>query len=298
MKQSSPKKMTGAPAFDSFYSGLFGGRWEELKKALSLPSVYAGLSFEGCEPYFLDPASVAAALCLPVRQSEKILDLCAAPGGKTLVLCGTSGSHASLHANERSPSRKIRLAKVIASSLPPDISGRVRISCTDGSVWCRRESECYGSILLDAPCSSERHVLNDKSYLDKWSPARVKSAAAGQWALLSCAYRLLQPGGFLLYATCALCPAENDGAVSRLIKKFPDASVIQAEEVLSVFRENNGAFSGSIACPQEICPERILSLAERTESGFHILPDRASGAGPIYFSLIQKPSGFIQNNNN
>lgn len=290
MKQSRPKKITGEQAFDSFYSALFGGRWEALKKALFSQPVYAELSFEGCESYFLDPASIVAALCLPVSGPGKILDLCAAPGGKTLVLCGTSGSNVSLYANERSPSRKNRLSKVISSSLPAELSSRVKISCGDGCVWCRRESECYAGILLDAPCSSERYVLNDKKYLDKWSPSRIKSVCAEQWALLSCAYRLLQAGGHLLYATCALCPSENDMAVSRLAKKFPEAAVIREEAVRKTFLENKGALSARVSCPAGAEIERIFSLAERTESGFHILPDRANGTGPLYFSLIQKTS--------
>ena len=124
--------------------------------------MHAELSYKNCESYFLDPASIVAALCLPVKDSEKILDLCAAPGGKTLVLAGNKNDDAVLFSNERSPSRKKRLSKVVESSLPPEISCNVKVCLSDGASWCRRVSECYESILLDAPCSSERHVLNDK----------------------------------------------------------------------------------------------------------------------------------------
>ena len=98
-----------------------------------------------------------------------------------------------------------------------------------------------------------------------------------QWALLSSAYRLLKRGGYLVYSTCALNSSENDGVIARLVKKFDDAEIVSCEE--NVFsREDISAY----------CTGKFDLHPEKTEYGFHILPDIQNGCGPIWFSLIHK----------
>ena len=219
-----------------------------------------------------------AALCLPLEGAVNILDLCAAPGGKTLVLASRMAPDAKLSSNERSPERKHRLATVVQTCLPPEISERVITSCSDGATWCTRQSECFDRILLDAPCSSERHVIADPKYLNTWSPSRIKTVTTEQWALLSSAYRLLRPQGILLYSTCALCPEENDGMIERLYKKF---------------NKDGTAFTLLEPAPDlsqisAFAPALTLPGFEKTKYGYMIMPDRQKGAGPIYFSIIRK----------
>ncbi|HBG65213.1 MAG TPA: RNA methyltransferase [Treponema sp.] len=287
-QRDKAEKLRGAGGFDAFYGELFGGRWQRLKDALLAEGVHVELRYGQGEPYFLDPASVCAALCLPVRGAGRVLDLCAAPGGKTLVLAGNLDDGARLCSNERSSGRTARLSKVVAQTLPPELAGRVDVSCSDGATWCRRETECFDSILLDAPCSSERHLLQDSKYLDGWSPARVKSLAVEQWALLSSAWRLLAPGGSLLYATCALAPAENDGVLERLAKKCAGAEFASPAEMERCAAGNAETFSGALAFPSGLSVPALLAAAERTAFGLQLLPDSASGTGPLFFSLMRK----------
>ena len=299
------RKQTGADGFESFYASFFGTRWQPLKKALAQEALYVRLDFsregEETQPYFIDAASVAAALCLPVCRLDgngngglaKVLDLCAAPGGKSLVLAGGLGGDGQLFSNELSPDRKARLDKVLSDSLPASLRNRGTTSCSDGATWCRRETESFSAILLDAPCSSERHVLADDKYLSQWSASRIKSLVSRQWALLSSAWRLLVPGGFLLYATCALAPDENDGVASRLLKKFPDVcSIRKADELSGIFEERLASFSGAILAPDggsaEGLVRQVFRGAEETELGRQVLPDSGGGAGPLYFALFRK----------
>ena len=223
---SNKPKLFGADGFEQYYSELYGERWPALKQAFEGEGSSVEYKVTGAEKsYFLDSASVLAALCLPLDDAENILDLCAAPGGKTLVLASRMPSTAMLSSNERSPERKHRLSVVVQTCLPPEISERVKTSCSDGATWCTRQTECFDHILLDAPCSSERHVIADPKYLNTWSPSRIKTVTTEQWALLSSAYRLLSVGGVLLYSTCALCPDENDGMIERLYTKFNNRSL-------------------------------------------------------------------------
>jgi len=307
--KQQPKKMIGAEGFDLFYTELFGSRWPLLKQSLCGGTRYVKLSPGGQESYFLDPASVCAALCLPVAEAAEVLDLCAAPGGKTLALASCMNRNTRLFSNERSPERKGRLAHVIQTCLPEEIAARITASCSDGATWCTRESDRYDCILLDAPCSSERHVLTDEKYLKQWSPSRIKSLAMEQWALLSSAYRLLASGGYLVYATCALSPQEDDDIVCRLLKKFPGARIVDAEERNQIFLRNlavldpfvhdvppeqpvacveSGPGQAMTAAVQQLSLKDLYGLAEPTVYGLRIFPDKCDCAGPIYFSLVQK----------
>lgn len=276
-EKKSVEKLRGKDGFEKYYSDLFGARWESLRNSLFGDGVYAEWNAGGVEKYFLDPASVFAALQLPVAGGKKFLDMCAAPGGKTLVIASRMPEDAILVSNERSPQRKQRLVQVCENCLPEKINARIKISCSDAAKWCTTQTEAYDRILLDAPCSSERHVLQDEKYLSEWSPARIKSLAIEQWALLSCSYRLLEPGGFLLYSTCALCPAENDEVVSRLLKKFDDVKFV-FEDSMPCVPENISDF----------CKMDSVPVPERTKYGFHILPDQKEKCGPIWFTLVQK----------
>ena len=278
-KEAGKEKLFGAEGFEQYYGQLYGDRWQALKESFAGEGSAVEYKIPGSQQsYFLDSASVLAALCLPLENAEKLLDLCAAPGGKTLVLASRMPDDAKLSSNERSPERKHRLATVVQTCLPAEISERVITSCSDGATWCTRQSECFDHILLDAPCSSERHVIADPKYLNTWSPSRIKTVTTEQWALLSSAYRLLSPQGILLYSTCALCPEENDGMIERLYKKFnKDGSAFTLLEPEPDLNQVS-AFAPSLTLPG----------VEKTQYGYMIMPDRQNGAGPIYFSIIRK----------
>lgn len=277
-KENIKKKLQGASGFDEYYSSIYGERWSSLKESFSKESQSVEWKVPGSQKsYFLDSASVLAAVSLPLENSKNILDLCAAPGGKTVVIASRMPSDAVLSSNERSPDRKHRLSVVVQTCLPPEINKNVKVSCSDGSTWCTRQTECFDTILLDAPCSSERHVYNDSKYLNQWSLSRIKTVTTEQWALLSCAFRLLAPGGTLLYSTCALCPQENDEMIRRLIKKF------NKEKETFTFLEPSLQNIDLSTFSDVKLPE-----FERTEFGYQILPDKSNGAGPIYFCLIKK----------
>lgn len=278
-KKNNAAKLCGKDGFEEYYASIFGDRWQALKEALAGESVYACWNGGGTDPYYLDPASVFAALQLPLEGAEHILDMCAAPGGKTLVISSRMPEDAELVSNERSPARKNRLAQVVLNCLPEKIRSRIKISCSDGAKWCRTQTEVYDRILLDAPCSSERHVLADEKYLAEWSPNRIKTLAMEQWALLSSAWRLLKKDGYLLYSTCALCPAENDDVVSRLFKKFDDAELCFTDSIPEIDLQS-----------ADFCKMNVIPKPERTQNGFHILPDQKEKCGPIWFTLLHKKS--------
>jgi len=301
MKQKDrAKKLSGAEGFESYYTGLFGERWQKIKSAFSKSPDYLEWNAGGAESYFLDSASVRAAVSLPLSGAKKILDMCAAPGGKTLVLASNMDEDAVLYSNERSPERKRRLDRTIQTCLPEEISSRLKTSCKDGAKLCLESQNVFDRILLDAPCSSERHVLADQKYLSEWSPSRIKTLSVSQWALLSSAWRILVPGGFMVYSTCALSPDENDKVISKLLKKFDDVEILEPEISLEYKKFISADFS------EDEFSKAKLPEYEKTEFGAHILPDSkkysdssiksendvelglGTASGPLYFCLLHK----------
>jgi 16S rRNA (cytosine1407-C5)-methyltransferase len=304
-------------AFEAHYRALYGSRWAELRESLLAPARAVPYDEGLVRPYMLDYASVLAARSLrlsweagipreaqfppgtmfPVEAgppaAAEILDACAAPGGKTLVIAGRMGE-GKLLANEFSTERRRRLQAVLDEHLGPEKRALVRVSGFDAAAAGARRGEWgrFDGILLDAPCSSERHVLGDPTALGRWTPARPRFLARRQWSLLSAAFLLLKPGGSLVYATCALDPRENDGVVRRLFEKYG-----------APLRETAKGAAGKEAATERIAPgktavEGTLVLdrpdfaeGEATEYGRIILPDRAGGMGPLYVARFFKRTG-------
>jgi len=257
------KKKTGAELFDRFYRDIYQERWDGLKEALEKPVRHMEYQpAAGGETYFLDRASWTAASCLPVEEGMDVLDLCAAPGGKSLILSAALKGTGTLTCNEISPSRRTRLAYVLENHLPEEWRQSTRVTGYDGTRWCLHEQNAYDAVLLDAPCSSERHLLHSPAHMKTWTPARTKNLAVREYSLAVSALDAVRPGGWLLYSTCSLSPIENDGIIEKMMKK------------------RKGRF-------EVIRPEVPEAEAEPTEYGCRILPDR-EGWGPIYFCLMKK----------
>lgn len=286
--------------FFRYFSDLYGGRWDSLFEALSRPErqvarVSAFADFDeqrwadfsacselpGCywvdgrsaqpqrgengllDVYIMDPASVVVARALEAQSGDVILDMCAAPGGKSLVLIEALREQGEIFCNDLSPERRERLKKVIQQYVPRDVRDRVWVTGQDGVQYGLKKAETFDRILLDAPCSGERHLLENEKALKEWSPRRTEHLATRQYALLAAAYLALKPGGTMVYSTCSISPKENDEVIRKLLKKKKGAvEVVASEPVLG---------------------------GELTEFGQQHLPD-VCGFGPLYFSIIKKIS--------
>ncbi len=254
-------KRSASPDFDSFYHALYGERWPRLRTALLKDRDPVALTDGLVRPYFLDEASILAARALSVQRGEQVLDMCAAPGGKTLVLATALDGEGQLVANDRSASRRARLRRVIADHLDERAQATITVTSHDATKWSLYEQGAYDKIFLDAPCSSERHVLTDAKALGEWSPSRPRRLATTQFAMLAAALEAVRVGGLILYSTCSINSGENEGNMEKLALRRAGRFV---EEPL------------------------VIEGAERRAWGQIILPDSTSGTGPLYLCLIRR----------
>lgn len=257
------KGMEGEKLFDLHYQDIYAGRWPALRLALLEERKPVAFNEHLVATYYLDEASIMAARLLGVQKGDHVLDMCAAPGGKTLVMASVLQGSGHLVANDRSATRRGRLKTVLKNHLPEAWQQSVLVTAHDATKWGLYEQQTYDRILLDAPCSSERHVLNDEKALKIWKPSRPKALAIQQFAMLAAALEAVKVGGFILYSTCSIEPAENEGVIEKL------------------FTKRAGRFTLGHIAPSE---------AEACSYGSIILPDRADGRGPLYFCLIRRVS--------
>jgi 16S rRNA (cytosine967-C5)-methyltransferase len=158
-----------------------------------------------------DAAAAAPAPLLRARPGERVLDLCAAPGGKTAQLAATG---ADVTAIDRSAPRLKRVAENLA---------RLKLSATlvaaDAATW---DGPPADAILLDAPCAGTGTIRRHPDIAWTKTPEDVATLAALQTKLLDRAAALLRPGGRLVYSTCSLEPEEGERQIAALLARRPD----------------------------------------------------------------------------
>ena len=172
------------------------------------PYYYAGLY------YLQEPSAMAPASFLPVEPGDRVLDLCAAPGGKTTALAGKLQGRGLLVANDISVSRCQALLKNV------EMAGvkNCLITSEKPEKLVPHFLGFFDKILIDAPCSGEGMFRKDKSMVKDWSPEAVEQYSAIQKELVSYADKMLKSGGMILYSTCTYSPEEDEQTVEKLLK--------------------------------------------------------------------------------
>lgn len=168
------------------------------------------------ELYIQNAASWLPVLALQPQPGQKILDMCAAPGGKTSHIAQLTHNEALISANDNSRPRLHKLQHNLARL---GVEG-VEFLLHDATRLTQKlGTEQFDAILLDAPCSGEGMMrLNTKKDFESWSVAHIKRLQKLQKRLIIQAWQLLKPGGTLVYSTCTMAPEENEAVVDYLLR--------------------------------------------------------------------------------
>lgn len=150
-------------------------------------------------------------------KGQRVLDMCAAPGGKSTHYATLVGERGLVVANEINRSR----AAVLADNARKWGLGNMVVTCNDSARVADFE-EWFDVVAVDAPCSGEGMFRKSDEACEQWSEANVAMCAERQWEILQNAFRSLKPGGVLLYSTCTFNRTEDEDVVGRACEEFGD----------------------------------------------------------------------------
>jgi NOL1/NOP2/fmu family ribosome biogenesis protein/23S rRNA U2552 (ribose-2'-O)-methylase RlmE/FtsJ len=160
---------------------------------------------------------------LDAQPGERVLDLCAAPGGKSTHLAAQLQDAGVLVANEIIPAR----ARILAENLERWGARNALITVESPERLAAKWPEFFDRVLVDAPCSGEGMFRKSAAAIQEWSPEHVRGCALRQGRILDQAALLLRPGGTLVYSTCTFAPEEDEGAVADFLRRHPDFEIAE-----------------------------------------------------------------------
>ena len=172
--------------------------------------------------YIQEPSAMAPAAYLDAKPGEKILDLCAAPGGKSTQIAAAMRGEGLLISNEIHPAR----AKILSENIERMGIRNAMVTNESPQSLAKIFEAYFDRIMVDAPCSGEGMFRKNADACDEWSPQNVVLCAERQAEILECAASMLRPGGRMVYSTCTFAPEENEGTISRFLTKHPEFSIV------------------------------------------------------------------------
>ena len=158
---------------------------------------------------------------LPIEPGDKVLDVCAAPGGKATELGAKLCGEGVLVANDISNSR----AKGLLKNIEVFGIGNVLVLSEEPGKIEEYFTEYFDKILIDAPCSGEGMFRKDKKMVKAWEEHGPEFFAKIQRSIVTQVARMLKPGGMMLYSTCTFDPEENEGTIEYLRQQYPEFEI-------------------------------------------------------------------------
>ncbi|MCR5634998.1 MAG: hypothetical protein K6F90_06760 [Lachnospiraceae bacterium] len=197
----------------------------------------SGLDKPGLSPlshcgliYSQDPGAMMPVSALPfdIKDGSLILDMCAAPGGKTSMLASVAGNNSVIVANEINTSRN----KILQSNMERMGYDNVVITSYNSSKIASIWPSAFDMILIDAPCSGEGMFRKYPEAVNEWSVDNVKNCALRQREIVSNGYLALKDGGIMIYSTCTYSPEENEDIISYLTDEYHMEILTPNESIL------------------------------------------------------------------
>ncbi|MBP5184502.1 MAG: RsmB/NOP family class I SAM-dependent RNA methyltransferase [Lachnospiraceae bacterium] len=250
-----------------------------------VPWVKNGFFYEGERPaihpyyfaglyYLQEPSAMTPASILPVTPGERVLDLCAAPGGKSTELAAKLKGQGVLVSNDVSSTR----AKALLKNLELFGTPNALVVSETPQKLCEVFEGYFDKILVDAPCSGEGMFRKKAAIVKNWEQYGTGYYHAIQSEILPYAVKMLRPGGMLLYSTCTFSPEEDEGSVQEILDAFPEIRVLDAAEYA------NGA---DLTGFEHGNPDWIENGSEELRKTLRLWPHKIRGEGH-FVALLQK----------
>ena len=206
--------------------------------------------------YLQEPSALAAVTALDPQPGARVLDLCAAPGGKSTQIAALMAGRGLLVCNEPVPSR----AQILSRNVERMGVRNAVVTCALPDQLAPRFPGFFDRILVDAPCSGEGMFRRQIEARDEWSENAPRGCADRQMEILEQAVRMLAPGGHMVYSTCTFNDTENEGVLGRLLAAHPELT---------------------------LAPFALHGLPRAEKGYLHLYPHEMRGEGH-FVSLLQK----------
>ena len=213
----NPLKRAAAEAAEAFSDGCVP--WEENGRYIkegTRPG--AGIGHAAGAFYMQDASAMAPVAVLDPKPGETVLDLCAAPGGKSGQIAGRMAGRGVLVSNEYVKSR----ARILRSTLERLGVTNARVTNASPDAFAKACPDAFDAVLVDAPCSGEGMFRRLPEAASEWTPASPAACADRQAKVLDSAAPTVRPGGRLVYSTCTFNRMENEFTIRDFLSRHPD----------------------------------------------------------------------------
>lgn len=218
--------------------------------------------------YIQEPSAMSVARLLDAKPTDKVLDLCAAPGGKSTQIGCAMENRGLLISNEIHPKR----AKALSENIERFGLTNTVVTNETPERLSQHFPFYFDKILLDAPCSGEGMFRKDEEARQYWSQEHVELCRERQLEILDSAYQMLKENGILVYSTCTFSPEENEQVIETFLNKYPDMELLTIEK-------RNGIEGGR--------PEWTKYRLSEVEKCARLWPHKLKGEGHFAAKLIK-----------
>ncbi|MFC5451681.1 RsmF rRNA methyltransferase first C-terminal domain-containing protein [Paenibacillus aestuarii] len=264
--EKSPFALTPIPwVSEGFY-------YEEGQRPGKHPYYHAGLY------YIQEPSAMAPVELLDVQPGDKVLDLCAAPGGKSTQIAAKLKGEGVLVVNDNHSDRVKALVK------------NLELFGVRNAVVLNEKPErmipvfrgYFDKILIDAPCSGEGMFRKEEDMMSQWQRHSVTECSSMQREILGQAAQMLAAGGYIVYSTCTFSPEENEAQIAELLDRHPEFEVVRIDR--AEFAPGRPDWVRAPWCAEDAYSEQALAAVAGTA---RLWPHRLKGEGH-YVALLRK----------
>ena len=255
-----------------------------IKNALGVghtPEHHAGIF------YMQDPGAMASLSALDIKPGWRVLDTCAAPGGKSGQAAALIGEDGFLFSNEFVPKR----AKILVSNFERLGIKNAVVSSLDTSELSKMYDRFFDLVIVDAPCSGEGMFRKTDAAISEWSEENVALCQKRQLQILENSYNTVRGGGYLLYSTCTYSLEENEMVVDGFLSRHSDFSLCEVKEELRRVSADGIQFEGAF-CKDLAKSRRFYPHVSEGEGQFVALlrRDEVGDGGALYKDAMKEAS--------
>lgn len=232
--------------------------------------------------YIQEASAMAPAEYLDINPGETVLDLCAAPGGKSTQIAGKMNGEGLLISNEIIPSR----AKILSENIERMGIRNAVVTNESSERLAHFFPEFFDKIMVDAPCSGEGMFRKNTTACDEWSTDNVINCAKRQAEILDNAATMLKTGGRIVYSTCTFSPEENEGTIIHFLLRNPDFFLVDVEKYDGM---SDGSVSFAKMCLSDTDVTKANGFLQTIPYTIRMLPHRLKGEGHFVAVLEKKP---------